>query len=55
MPPVLLCWPMMTEMGVGGVALWYAISSGGNYVEKQCFVAKNLFYQTVLLRSLYLL
>ena len=26
--------------------------SGGDYVEKQCFVAKNLLYETVLLCSL---
>jgi hypothetical protein len=31
------------------------IANGGDYVEKQCFVAKNLFYQIVLLCSLYLL
>ena len=31
------------------------IASGGNYVEEECFVAENLFYQTVLLCSLNLL
>ena len=31
------------------------IANGGDYVEKQCFVAENLFYQMLLLRSLYLL
>ena len=29
--------------------------TGGDYAEKQCFVAENLLYQIVLLRSLYLL
>ena len=31
------------------------IANGGDCVEKECFVAENLFYQTVLLCSLYLL
>ena len=31
------------------------IAHGGYYVEKQCFLAKNLLYQRVLLCSLYLL
>ena len=31
------------------------IANGGDYVEKLCFVAKNLLYQIVLLCSLYLL
>jgi len=31
------------------------IATGGDYVEKQCFVAKNLLYQIVLFCSLYLL
>jgi len=31
------------------------IANGGEYVEKYCFVAKNLLYQIVLLCSLYLL
>jgi len=31
------------------------IANGGDYVEKQCFVAKNLLCQIVLLCSLYLL
>jgi len=31
------------------------IAHGGDYVEKLCFVAKNLLYQIVLLCSLYLL
>jgi len=36
--------------------LWRkCIANGGDYVEKQCFVAKNLLYQIVLLCSLYLL
>jgi len=30
------------------------IANGGDYVEEQCFVAKNLLYQTALLCSLYL-
>jgi hypothetical protein len=29
------------------------IANGGDYVEKECFVAKNLLYQIVLLCSLY--
>ena len=38
------------------VHLWRkCIVTGGDYVEKQCFVAKNLLYQIVLLCSLYLL
>jgi hypothetical protein len=31
------------------------IANGGDYVEKLCFVAKNLLHQTVLLCPLYLL
>ena len=31
------------------------VANGGDYVEKQCFVAENLFYQIVPLCSLYLL
>jgi len=31
------------------------IANGGDYVEKQCFVAESLLDQTVLLFSLYLL
>jgi hypothetical protein len=31
------------------------IANGGDYVEKYCFVAKNLLYQIVLLCPLYLL
>ena len=31
------------------------ITNGGDCVEKECFVAKNLLYQIVLLCSLYLL
>jgi hypothetical protein len=31
------------------------IANGGDYVEKWCFVAKNLLYQIVLLCSFYLL
>jgi hypothetical protein len=31
------------------------IASGGDYVKKYCFVAKNLLYQIVLLCNLYLL
>jgi hypothetical protein len=31
------------------------IANSGDYAEKWCFVAKNLLYQIVLLRSLYLL
>ena len=35
---------------------WHkCIAIGGDYVKKQCFVAKNLLYQIVLLCSLYLL
>jgi len=33
---------------------WKCIANGGDYLEKQCFVAENLLYQTLLLCSFYL-
>ena len=38
------------------VHTWHkCIVNSGDYVEKQCVVAKNLLHQTMLLYSLYLL
>ena len=44
-----------TKWRVSWSANLYDSANGGDYAEKQCFIAENLLYQIVFLYSLYLL
>ena len=54
--PKVACMPLYERCMQALVHRWRkCIANGGDYVEKYCFVAKNLLYQIVLLCPLYLL
>jgi len=63
MLPILLCWPVTSEVDVGGIAAEVESSCQylttfcccGDYVEKYHFVAENLFYQMMFFWCLYVL